>query len=163
MWFKHLYGATVRKRSTYWFLVFSQNTEMHALRLTIGKHACAVYALESMLYLTAGIMDKYDNTNIDLETAIFKVNWSMKIPIQTYQWIDWHLFWLQIYSQKQLLAMTMDLLDFVDTRVTLDEHPLNQLIRNSIQFSFDEMNNELRSHIGNEGIRYRTVCHAAHS
>lgn len=54
--------------------IFSQNTEMHALRLTIGKHASAIYALESMLYLTTGIMDKYDNTNIDLETAIFKVN-----------------------------------------------------------------------------------------
>lgn len=47
---------------------------MHAFRLTIGKHATAIYALESMLYLTTGIMDKHFNTNIDLETAILKVN-----------------------------------------------------------------------------------------
>lgn len=47
---------------------------MHALRLTIGKNATSIYALESMLYLTTGIMDKHENTNIDLETAIFKVN-----------------------------------------------------------------------------------------
>lgn len=52
---------------------------MHALRLTIGKHATSIYALESMLYLTTGIMDKYDNTNIDLETAIFKVNQNQNI------------------------------------------------------------------------------------
>lgn len=56
--------------------------------------------------------------------------------------------------------MTMDLLNFVDTRVTLNEHPLNQLIRNSIQLSFDEMNNELRTHIGTEGIQYRLVWHS---
>lgn len=53
---------------------YSQNTEMHALRLTMGKHATSIYALESMLYLTTGIMDKHNNTNIDLETAVFKVN-----------------------------------------------------------------------------------------
>lgn len=52
---------------------FSQNTELHALRLTMGKHATSIYALESMLYLTTGIMDKHYNTNIDLETAILKV------------------------------------------------------------------------------------------
>lgn len=47
---------------------------MHGLRLTIGKHTSSIYALESMLYLTTGIMDKQYNTNIDLETSIFKVN-----------------------------------------------------------------------------------------
>lgn len=46
---------------------------MHAMRLTIGKHATSIYSLESMLYLTTGIMDKHINTNVDLETAIFKV------------------------------------------------------------------------------------------
>lgn len=30
-----------------------------------------------MLYLTTGIMDKYDNTNIELETAIFSVSLSV--------------------------------------------------------------------------------------
>lgn len=58
----------------FFFFHSTQNTEMHALRLTIGKNATSIYALESMLYLTTGIMDKHENTNIDLETAIFKVN-----------------------------------------------------------------------------------------
>lgn len=52
----------------------------------------------------------------------------------------------------------MDLLNFVDTRVTLNDHPLNQFIRNSVQLNFDEMNNELKLHIGTEGIQYRLVC-----
>lgn len=51
----------------------------------------------------------------------------------------------------------MDLLNFVDTRVTLNDHPLNQFIRNSVQLNFDEMNNELKLHIGREGIDYRLV------
>lgn len=55
------------------FFYCSENTEFQALRMTIGKHATFIYALESMLYLTTGIMDKHNNTNIDLETAIFKV------------------------------------------------------------------------------------------
>lgn len=55
--------------------------------------------------------------------------------------------------------MTKDLLNFVDTRVTLNEHPLNQLIRNSIQLNFDELNNELKMHIGSEGVQYRLVRH----
>lgn len=53
--------------------------------------------------------------------------------------------------------MTRDLLNFVDTRVTLSEHPLNQLIRNAISMSFSEMNNELKMHIGTEGIQHRLV------
>lgn len=57
---------------------YSENTEMHARRLAIGKHASSIYALESMLYLTTGIMDKHINTNSDLETAIFKVNYHNK-------------------------------------------------------------------------------------
>lgn len=55
--------------------------------------------------------------------------------------------------------MTMDLLNFVDTRVTLNDHSLNELIRNSIQMNFSEMHNELKLHIGTEGIQYRLVCH----
>lgn len=55
--------------------------------------------------------------------------------------------------------MTMDLLNFVDTRVTSDDHPLNQFIRNAIQLNFDELNNDLKVHIGSEGIQYRLVRH----
>lgn len=55
------------------FFFFRRANEAVSLRSVIGKYTCSIYALESMLYLTTGIMDKYDNTNIDLETAIFKV------------------------------------------------------------------------------------------
>lgn len=63
----------------------------------------------------------------------------------------------QSYSQEQLLDMSIDLLSFVDSRVTLPEHPLNELIRNAIQLKFSEPKDELKLHIGREGIHYRLV------
>lgn len=53
--------------------------------------------------------------------------------------------------------MSMDLLKFVDSRVTLSEHPVNELIRNAIHLKFDESKDELKLHIGLEGIHYRLV------
>lgn len=54
----------------------------------------------------------------------------------------------------------MDLLNFVDTRATLNDHRLNQFIRNSVQMNFDELTNDLKQHIGTEGIQYRLVKHS---
>lgn len=33
---------------------------------------CSIYAMESMLYLTAGLMDEFNNQDVTLETAITK-------------------------------------------------------------------------------------------
>lgn len=53
--------------------------------------------------------------------------------------------------------MTTDLLSFVDARVTLDQHPLNQFIRNAVQLKFGEPTNDLKIHIGTVGIHHRLV------
>lgn len=55
--------------------------------------------------------------------------------------------------------MIVDLLSFVDTRVTLREHPLNYLIRNAVHFTFGEHKNELKLRIGDEGMNFRLVIH----
>lgn len=47
--------------------------EANALRLEVSKSASNTYAAESLLYMTAGLMDLYKNTNIDVESAIVKV------------------------------------------------------------------------------------------
>lgn len=43
------------------------------LRLQIAKYSTYVYGVESMLYMTAGLMDLYERTSIDVETAALKV------------------------------------------------------------------------------------------
>lgn len=55
--------------------------------------------------------------------------------------------------------MTQDFLSFVDPRVTLDEHPINELIRNTIQLKFSEPTNDLRIHVGSVGVQYRLVSY----
>lgn len=49
-----------------------------ALRVEAAKGASYAYSVESMLYMTVGLMDLYHNTNIDVETAIVKVAFRKK-------------------------------------------------------------------------------------
>lgn len=65
--------------------------------------------------------------------------------------------YLQISAQDQFLNMAMDLLNFVDSRVTIDEHPVNSLIRNAIQSKFDDSKTQAKLNIAREGIQYRLV------
>lgn len=48
-------------------------TEANSLRLELAKSVCAIYATESSLYMTSGIMDIYKNSNIELESCILQV------------------------------------------------------------------------------------------
>lgn len=72
-----------------WFLNFKKNEKTNtflksspegetfrasALRVQASKCASEAYSVESMLYMTVGLMDLYQNTNIDVETAIIKVS-----------------------------------------------------------------------------------------
>lgn len=52
----------------------SSGFESNSLRADVSKSTSNAYAVESMLYMTAGLMDLYKNTNIDVESAILKVN-----------------------------------------------------------------------------------------
>lgn len=60
------------------------------------------------------------------------------------------------------MCMVSDLLNLVDARVTLTDHPLNYLIRNAFHCKFSEQRNQLKKHIGTEGMQYRLVSHTMH-
>lgn len=47
--------------------------DLDLFKNSLSKAVCDTYALESMIYLTAGIIDGYENADVDLETAIIKV------------------------------------------------------------------------------------------
>lgn len=57
----------------FYFRPEGESFENSSLRLEISKAVSNTYAVESMLYMTAGLMDLYKNTNIDVESAILKV------------------------------------------------------------------------------------------
>lgn len=48
--------------------------EAVSLRDAIARTVNAIYASESIVYLTTGIADIYKNANIELESAIVKVS-----------------------------------------------------------------------------------------
>lgn len=46
--------------------------EVDLIKKRVGEMTCDIYALESMLYMTAGLRDIYDDQDTDLESAIIK-------------------------------------------------------------------------------------------
>lgn len=61
------------------------NTETNTMRLQLARNAVAVYSVESALYMTAGLMDIYADTDVSMETAILKVRAIDFAPITTNQ------------------------------------------------------------------------------
>lgn len=55
--------------------------------------------------------------------------------------------------------MTISLSSFVDTLATLDEHPVNKIIRDAVQLqTFGEPKDILKLYIGLAGIQHSGVC-----
>lgn len=131
-----------------------ESFEATLLRIDISKSASSTYSLESMLYMTAGLMDLYQNTNVDVETAIVKVS---IIESNDNIWLTIFQI-LQIFSQDQLLSLALNLSNFVDTPATLEEHPANRLIRDAVQMqTFGEPKDILKLCIGLAGIHHSGV------
>lgn len=101
----------------------------------LAKMTTHLYGLESMIYLTAGIIDQYDNPKIDLECAITKA-----------------------YSQDLLRRLNEFAMNLLDTPSTISSHPLGIDIRNTIQLQFDETSTTLKNYVGKIGLQHATVC-----
>lgn len=97
-----------------------------------AKIACDLYGLESMIYLNAGIIDKYDNPKVDLECAITKA-----------------------YSQDILHNVTQFAMNLCGNPSTIIGHPIGLDVRNAIQLQYNETSNALKSYVGRVGL-----CHA---
>lgn len=46
---------------------------MEYIKVHLGDLTSQLYQLESMIYLTVGLIDEYENPKVDFETAIIKV------------------------------------------------------------------------------------------
>lgn len=56
--------------------------------------------------------------------------------------------------------MAMELSNFVDMSATVEEHPVNHLIRNAVQLqTFGEAKDILKLYIGVSGIQHSGVCY----
>lgn len=68
------------------------------LRDSIAKATCSVYAIESMLYLIAGIVDTYENPDITVETCILKVKFLENCKLQK-KFVSRHSAFTDIFAR----------------------------------------------------------------
>lgn len=83
---------------------------MELLKEKLSKATCGAYALESMIYLTAGIHDDYESADIDVETAIIRV-----------------------FAQRQLFETATIALDFMGPKTLLTGQPTELYLRDALQ------------------------------
>lgn len=117
--------------STFLFFVYR---DLQYVRENIGKMACSLYGLESMIYLTTGIIDQYDNPKVDMECIVTKA-----------------------FSQDILRNITEFAMNLVNKSVTVAGHPVGLDIRDAIQLQYAETSGALKSHAGQIGIQHAMV------
>lgn len=55
---------------------------MKSIQAHLASATASVYGMESMIYLTAGLLDEFESPDVSLEAAITKVShWKTKIFI----------------------------------------------------------------------------------
>lgn len=104
------------------------------MRENIGKIACNLYGLESMIYLTTGIIDQYDNPKVDLECMVTKA-----------------------YSQDILRNITDFAMNLINAPTTVAGHPAGLDVRDAIQLQCNETSGALKSYVGRIGIQHAMV------
>ncbi|XP_062550301.1 complex I assembly factor ACAD9, mitochondrial [Armigeres subalbatus] len=77
----------------------------------LAKSTCAIYAAESMIYMTTGLLDDFVGQDAEMEAAITK-----------------------IFTAEKLMEIAIKPLKFVGPQALTKGHPLEALFRNSVQF-----------------------------
>lgn len=107
---------------------------MQLVRDNIAKIASELYGLESMIYLTLGLVDQYDNPKVDLECAITKA-----------------------YSQDLLQNVNKFMLNLLSSTATIEAHPNGFDIRDSLQLQCNETSFALKNFVGRAGTQHAVV------
>lgn len=108
--------------------------ELNYVRENLAKIASDLYGLESMIYLTTGIIDQYDNPKVDLECAVAKA-----------------------FSQDILRSITQLAMNLAHVPVTIAGHPIGLDIRNAIQLQCNETSVALKTYAGRIGLQHALV------
>lgn len=104
------------------------------MREKIGQIACNLYGLESMIYLTTGIIDQYDNPKVDLECVATKA-----------------------YSQNILRKIIDFALNLMNAPTTVAGHAVGVDVQDAMQLQYDETNGALKRHAGRIGLQRALV------
>lgn len=116
-------------------------SEVEMLKDKLSRAFSSVYALESMIYLTAGIMDGYEAADVDLETAI-----------------------IRIFAQQNLLSLGTFALNFMGPKALVSGHPNELQLRDALQiYTAGESVDSLLMLVGLSGIQHAGVSSLVNS
>uniref|UniRef100_A0A1Q3FDR2 Putative very-long-chain acyl-coa dehydrogenase n=1 Tax=Culex tarsalis TaxID=7177 RepID=A0A1Q3FDR2_CULTA len=85
--------------------------DIENIREALARSSAAIYAAESMIYMTTGLLDDFDGQDAEMEAAITK-----------------------IFTGEQLLRLALLPLAFVGPQALVKGSPFEQLLRDSLQF-----------------------------
>lgn len=109
--------------------------ESELLKDRLSKAFSAVYALESMVYLTAGTMDEFEAADVDLETAI-----------------------IRIFAQQHLLSLGTFALNFMGPKALVAGQTNEVQLRDALQiYTAGESVDSLLMLVGLSGIQHAGV------
>lgn len=86
--------------------------------------------MESIVYLTTGLTDNYENQDIDLESALVKVK-----LLSTNLWFCKYLFKFQIFCSEKLNEISLISLDIVGAPAASNTHWANEMNRQVVRYS----------------------------
>lgn len=122
------------------YSIETMHTQMKLMDMELVKYRLATvvnecYALESMIYLTAGIIDTYDNPDIELETAI-----------------------IEAFGREKLLKIATDTLNFMGLQTLLSGTEPEKLFKNAIHlYAHGELVDSLKLFIAFGGLQFVAV------
>lgn len=106
--------------------------DMEMLQMHLSEASCATYAIESMIYMTAGILDEFASPDVALEAAITKY-----------------------YSLKQLFKIAGKCMDIIGPKSLLSGQETEVLFRDAAQlYTHGESMDTLRLYIALAGLQH---------
>ncbi|XP_054739924.1 complex I assembly factor ACAD9, mitochondrial [Anastrepha obliqua] len=107
-------------------------TDMEMLRMHLSEASCATYAMESMIYMTAGILDEFASPDVTLEAAITKY-----------------------FSLTQLFKIAAKSMDIIGPKSLLSGRETEVLFRDAAQlYTQGETMDTLRLYIALTGLQH---------
>ncbi|RZC33426.1 acyl-CoA dehydrogenase family member 9, mitochondrial [Asbolus verrucosus] len=106
--------------------------ETDAIRSKMGELTTSLYAIESMVYLTTGLLDNYENQDCELESSIVK-----------------------IFASEQALLSTSSCIDLIGAEAALENHWCSQFHKEALcHVAVNDANDHLKTTIALFGLSH---------
>lgn len=132
--------SSVRRSNDKILTFYFSNRDQEFILAALAQTALNIYALESMIYLSTGILDEYDNPKVHLETALTKA-----------------------FSQDILKNVVEVSTNLLRTSATIAGYQIEEDIRNAVQLqALGGTSDALKKYVATKGLQHCAVCVFGH-